>query len=92
MRPVDLDQGPEEGTGRAQKKTPDTVQLPVVVAVAAVVLCIMHTIHVMPNNLTKDLRTRAVTILIRATITITQHRHPWADIVTHYLLLREISV
>jgi hypothetical protein len=89
MRPVDLDQGQEEDTERAQKKTLDTGRR------LAVVLCTVvrtHMTRVTPNNPTKDLHIRAATIPTRVMITITRHRHPWADTVIRYLLRREILV
>jgi hypothetical protein len=86
MRPVDLDREQEEDTEQLLRKTLDIVQLPV-----GAVLCTVITMtRVTPSNPTRDLRTRAATIPIRATIMITRHRHLWVDTVTHYLLPREI--
>lgn len=89
MRPIDLDQGPEEGTEQVQKKTLDIGRL------LGVVLCTVvrtHMTRVTPNSPTKDLRIRAATIPTRVLITITRHRHLWADTVIRSLLPPEILV
>lgn len=88
MRPVDLDREQEEGTEQVLRKTLDIVQLPVGAVLCTVIT--MHMTRVTPNNPTRDLRTRAATIPIRATIMITRHRHLWVDTVTRYLLPRGI--